>query len=156
MTILFQTSTHYVNIATSLLMSYSPSFLLKRLKHNIPHFTIKYGHRSAHTQPRMHTQTCSPDWKVEDLRAGPPHVAGHLDQLPLQRVRVLGQLVQAEGPVSPPRVQLGLHRLWGDEARRSGSLSRVKGRCVGSLAGKKVTDVKCFFARLKYCQKENS
>ncbi|TNN49727.1 hypothetical protein EYF80_040076 [Liparis tanakae] len=35
------------------------------------------------------------------------------------RVRVLGQLVQAEGPVGPSRVQLGLHRLWEDEAENS-------------------------------------
>lgn len=50
---------------------------------------------------------------MQDLCAGPPHVAGHFDEFLLQRVCVLGQLVQAEGPGGPPRVQLGLHRLRG-------------------------------------------
>lgn len=53
---------------------------------------------------------------MQDLGTGPPHVTGHFDQLLLQRVCVLGQLVQAEGPVCPSCIQLGLHRLWEDKA----------------------------------------
>lgn len=51
---------------------------------------------------------------MQDLGAGPPHVAGHFDQLLLQRVCVLGQLVKAKGPVGPSRIQLGLHSLLRD------------------------------------------
>lgn len=58
---------------------------------------------------------------MEDLSAGSPHVTGHFDQLLLQRVCVLGQLVQAKGPVSSLRVQLDLQRLLEDEAERSAS-----------------------------------
>lgn len=62
---------------------------------------------------------------MEDLSTGPPHVSGHFDQLLLQGVFVLGQLVQADGPGCPPRVQLGLHSLWEDKAK--GSASRLGG-----------------------------
>lgn len=59
----------------------------------------------------------SPDREVEDFSSRPPHVARHFDQLLLQGVCVLGQLVQADGPVAPPRIQLSLHRLWEDGAK---------------------------------------
>lgn len=66
---------------------------------------------------------------MQDLGAGPPHVAGHFDKLLLQRVCVLGQLVQAEGPVGPSCIQLGLHRL-----PRGGGGEETRGQRVqGSL-----------------------
>lgn len=62
-----------------------------------------------------------PDCKVQDLSSGPPHVTGHFDQLLLQWVFVLGQLVEAQGPVPPFCVQLGLHCLLEDYANVSAS-----------------------------------
>lgn len=73
---------------------------------------------------------------MEDLSAGPPHVTGHFDQLLFQGVCVLGQLVQAEGPVCPPRVQLGLHRLWDDKAK--GSASRLGERMKAATQHKQL------------------
>lgn len=60
---------------------------------------------------------------MQDLSAGPPHVTGHFDQLLLQRVCVLGQLVEALGPVCSSRVQFVLHRLFENKAKGSVSCS---------------------------------
>lgn len=107
------------------LLSYHSHHSLHRsAAQRLTHFWLPTDfHIHSHTWEcrEQTTKICPPDWKVQDLRAGPPHVTGHFNQLLLQRVCVLGQLVQAEGPVCPSCVQLGLHCLWEDKAKGSAS-----------------------------------
>lgn len=98
----------------------------------LPHWLSTSFHSHSHTcTASVHKKNSSPDWKVEDLSAGSPHVASHFDQLLFEGVCVLGQLVQAKGPVCPPSVQLGLHRLWKAEAE--GSASRLGLLCLQTV-----------------------